>query len=162
MMAKAKSRFSLAYKDLELDALIENTPHKTLAIWSVDCAERVLHWFEAQFPEDVRPRQALAVCRAWIATGEFHMAIIRKASLDAHAAARAVGADSPARSAARAAGQAVATAHVATHAIGGSLYALQAVYRAASLADADAAVTAERAWQTAHLRALGQTENDAG
>jgi hypothetical protein len=40
------------------------------------------------------------------------MAAIRKASLDAHAAARDVGADTPARSAARAASQAVATAHV--------------------------------------------------
>ncbi|MEX1019576.1 MAG: putative immunity protein [Litorilinea sp.] len=161
MMVKTKSRFSLTYKDPELDALIENTPHKTLAIWSADCAERVLPWFEEQFPQDVRPRQALAVCRTWIATGVFRMADIRKASLDAHAAARAVGIDSPARSAARAAGQAVATAHVVTHAIGGSLYALQAVHRAANPEDADAAVAVERTWQTGHLRALRQTENGA-
>lgn len=44
------------------------------------------------------------------------MADIRKASLNSHAAAREVGEDSPARSAARACGQAVATAHVLRHA----------------------------------------------
>ncbi|OGB63001.1 hypothetical protein A2X44_03250 [candidate division CPR3 bacterium GWF2_35_18] len=42
------------------------------------------------------------------------MAVIRKASLDSHAAARDVGEDNPARSSARSAGQAVATAHVKT------------------------------------------------
>jgi hypothetical protein len=84
------------------------------------------------------------------------MAVIRKASLASHAAAREVGEDSPARSAARAAGQAVATAHVPTHSIGGSIYALQAIHRAANPADADAAVAKERDWQYQHLLELGE------
>lgn len=82
------------------------------------------------------------------------MKVIRKASLDAHAAARDVGEDNPARSAARAAGQAVATAHVPTHAIGAAIYGLQAIHRAASTEDADAAVTRERDWQYQRLLKL--------
>lgn len=54
------------------------------------------------------------------------MAVIRKASLDAHAAARTT--ENPAaRAAARAAGQAVATVHVVTHAPGAAYYGLKAV-----------------------------------
>jgi len=79
------------------------------------------------------------------------MADIRTASLSAHAAARDTGEEDAARSAARSAGQAVATAHVPTHAIGASHYALQAVFRAANPGDAEAAVAGERDWQYWHL-----------
>ena len=86
------------------------------------------------------------------------MAVIRKASLDSHAAARDVGEDNAARSAARAAGQAVATAHVRTHAPGAAIYAQQAVHRLSSAADADAAVAREREWQYQRLVELGSSE----
>jgi hypothetical protein len=89
-------------------------------------------------------------------TGEFRMADIRKASLASHAAARDVGEDNAARSAARAAGQAVATAHVPTHSIGAANYALQAIHRASSSSDAEAAVAKERHWQYQHLLELGE------
>jgi len=92
-----------------------------------------------------------------VRTGVFKMSVIRGASLASHAAAREVGADNPARSAARAAGQAVATAHVPAHSMGAAIYALQAVYRATDPADADAAVAKERAWQLAHLQKLLKT-----
>jgi hypothetical protein len=69
------------------------------------------------------------------------MAVIRKASLDTHAAAHKVGKDNAARSAAHAAGQAVSTAHVLTHSIGAAMYALQAIYRATG---SDSAVAKER------------------
>jgi len=151
---RTKPSFSLAQKDGELDALVQATDHRTLALWAIDCAGRVLHVFEGTYPGDPRPRTALTVCREWTDTGEFSMAVIRKASLDAHAAARDAGEDSPARSAARAAGQAVATAHVRTHAPGAALYAQQAVFRAADPDDADAAVAREREWQVRHLRSL--------
>jgi hypothetical protein len=82
--------------------------------------------------------------------------VIRKASLDAHTAAREVGEDNPARSAARAAGQAVATAHVRTHAPGAALYALQAIHRATGAWEADAALTREREWQYQRLLELGE------
>ncbi|WP_119068174.1 putative immunity protein [Aggregatilinea lenta] len=154
----SKSKFSLLQHKAVFTDLVESTDQKTLARWAIDCAERVLPYFEDQFPDDPRPRQALVTLQAWIDTGEFRMAVIRKASLDSHAAAREVGEDSPARSAARAAGQAVATAHVYAHAPGAAIYALQALHRASSDADADAAVERERAWQVQRLLDLREAE----
>jgi hypothetical protein len=151
-----KSKFSLAKHKGEFLELVNKTDHKTLAVWAIDCAERVLPYFEEKYPEDRRPRQAIETLQAWIDTGAFKMAVIRKASLTSHAAARDVGDDNPARSAARAAGQAVATAHVPTHAIGGAIYALQAIHRVSDSADADAAVAKERDWQVQHLLELGE------
>ncbi|MBI3159174.1 MAG: hypothetical protein HYZ26_06215 [Chloroflexi bacterium] len=149
-------KFSLAaYKDEATLDLMSNASHKALAAWAFACGERALPHFEEQYPQDRRPRNALDTLQNWITTGEFKMAVIRKASLDAHAAAREVGADTPARSAARSAGQAVATAHVRTHALGAANYALQAIHHAAAAADADAAIAAERAWQLQHLLELG-------
>src|SRR6266498_1693271 len=150
-----KSKFSIAHKDEEMVALIKDTDHKILAVWAIDCAERVLPYFEENYPEDHRPRQAIEAVQAWLHTGVFKMAVIRKASLDSHAAAREVGEDNAARSAARAAGQAVATAHVPTHSIGAANYALQAIHRATNSSDADAAVAKERDWQYQHLLNLG-------
>jgi hypothetical protein len=152
----AKSKFSVTHKDESMVELMSKADHKTLAVWAVDCVERVLPYFEEKYPEDHRPRQAIETLQAWINTGVFEMAIIRKASLASHAAAREVGEDNPAHSAARAAGQAVATAHVPTHSIGAANYALQAIHRATSPADADAATAKERDWQYQRLLKLGE------
>jgi hypothetical protein len=153
----AKSKFSLAQEKAFFLELVEKTDHKILAAWAIDCAERVLHYFEEQRPQDPRPRNALETLQTWIDTGVFKMAVIRKASLDSHAAAREVGGDNAARSAARAAGQAVATAHVPTHAIGGAIYGLQAIHRATDPANAVDAVATERDWQYHHLLELIET-----
>lgn len=149
-----KPKFSLNQKNPALDALIAQSDHKTLAIWSKACAERVLPYFTAQFPDDQRPQTALDTLQQWIDTGVFSMKVIRKASLDSHAAAREVGEDNAARSAARACGQAVATAHVRTHAIGGALYALQALHRVTDAEQVEAVLTQERDWQYQHLLSL--------
>ena len=77
--------------------LIGKADHKILAMWAIDCAERVLPYFKERYPKDKRPRNAIRTLQRWIDTGIFKMAIIRKASLDSHAAAREVGEDSPAR-----------------------------------------------------------------
>lgn len=147
-MHMTKSKFSLTHEDEPMQELIGKADHKTLALWAIDCAERVMPYFEDRYPEDHRPRTALDTLKTWIDSGEFRMAVIRKASLDSHAAARDVGEDNPARSAARAAGQAVATAHVRTHAYGPAIYAQQAVYRATGSMDA---VGSERDWQYQRL-----------
>jgi hypothetical protein len=143
-----KSKFSITHKDEEMLELVSKTDHKTLALWAIDCAERVMPYFEEKYPHDPRPRQAIETLKIWIDTGVFKMSVIRKASLDSHAAAHEVGEDSPARSAARAAGQAVATAHVPRHAYGPAIYAQQAIYRATNSMDA---VERERNWQYQHL-----------
>jgi hypothetical protein len=154
----AEPGFSLRDKDERILDLVSSTDRETLATWAIDCVERVLPFFEQQFPGDRRPRMALETLQIWIDTGEFDMATIRKASLDAHAAAREVGEDSPARSAARAAGQAVAAAHVPAHAIGAANYALQATYRAADPAHAESGVARERNWQYRRLLELRQNK----
>ena len=141
-----------------LDDVIEErantTGHKTLATWAADCTERVLPYFEAKYPGDPRPRDAISALHAWIRTGVFHMSEVRNASLAAHAAARSVEEDDAARSAARAAGQAVATAHVPLHALAAALYAATAVRDASSPSDAESATLQEREWQLRHLEEL--------
>jgi hypothetical protein len=146
-----KPKFSLITKDEEMETLVAQSGHKVLAIWARDCVKRVLPFFTDQFPDDPRPEKALDTLQAWIDTSEFSMEVIRYASLNAHAAARAVSEDSPSRSAARAAGQAVATAHVRTHALGAAKYAQQAVHYAASPEDALEKVAQERNWQYKYL-----------
>jgi hypothetical protein len=151
-----KSKFSLARYKGEFVEIVGKTDHKTLAVWAIDCAERVLPYFEQSYPNDKRPRQAIETLQKWIDTGVFRMAEIRKASLSSHAAAREVGDDNAARSAARAAGQAVATAHVPIHSIGAAIYGLQAIHRASDADEADEAVAKERDWQYQHLVELGK------
>jgi hypothetical protein len=125
---------------------------RLLATWSADCVERVLPIFESACPKDDRPRKAIEVCRTWVRTGVFKMAEIRGASLAAHAAAREAKENSAACFAARAAGQAVATAHVPQHAFGGAYYALKAI-AAADPAQAEVEVAKEHKWQTRHIPA---------
>ncbi|MFH0831267.1 MAG: hypothetical protein V1886_00135 [archaeon] len=151
-----KEKFKLR-KDEAVAELVKKTDKKILAVWAVDCAERVMPCFEGKYPQDSRPRKAIEALQKWIRTGIFRMADIRKASLDSHAAAREVGDDNAARSAARAAGQAVATAHVPAHSMGAAIYALQAIHRAANSSDADAAIAKERNWQYQHLLKLRKT-----
>jgi hypothetical protein len=151
-----KSKFSLVPHKAFFLPLVEKTDQKTLAVWAIDCAERVMPHFEQNYPHDPRPRTAIETLQNWIETGLFSMKVIRKASLDAHAAARDVSEDNPARSVAHAAGQAVATAHVPTHAIGAAIYGLQAIHRARDAANADAAIATERDWQYQHLLELGK------
>lgn len=149
-----EKKFSLAKKDEEMRELIRRTDKRILARFAIDCTERVISYFESNYPNDPRPRAALDTLQTWLNTGVFHMAVIRKASLDAHQAAKDVGEDTPARSAAHAAGQAVATAHVADHAYGPAIYAQQAIFRASTPEDADNAVAKERDWQYNHLLEL--------
>ncbi len=78
------------------------------------------------------------------------MADIRGASLAAHAAARKAKENQAACSAARAAGQAVATAHVPQHALGGAYYALKAI-AASDPANADINIAKEHKWQARRL-----------
>lgn len=121
--------------------------HKLLALWAAECAERVMPFFEEKYPEDHHPGKAIETLREWIKTGEFKMSVIRGASLASHAAAREVNKEEKAACfAARAAGQAVATAHVPTHALGSALYPLKAIAYL-NPEDAKAAVTKERSWQ---------------
>jgi len=106
------------------------------------CAEQVLHLFEAERPEDMRPRQAIAVARDDDATEEQRAAAGAAAWAAAEAAAR-VAAGAAAWAAARAA---------AGTAAGTAARAARAAARAAwAAADAGAAT---RAAQEKQLRIM--------
>jgi hypothetical protein len=150
----ARTKLAVTNIDKPIAELVSKTNHKTLAIWTADCAKRVLPYFEEKYPEDTRPRKAIEACREWTRTGVFRMADVRKTALAAHAAAREVKEDNAACSAARAAGQALATAHVPTHALAAAIYAATAVRDATNSSDADITTTKERDWQYQHLLRL--------
>jgi hypothetical protein len=119
-----------------------------LAGWALDCAEHVLHLFQELRPDDGRPRDAIAVGRAWI-RGEVPMTVAHNTAFVANAAAR--GLPEPAKFAALSAGQAVAVAHVAAHDLGAAAYAIRAVASSVAADRADAARVAERDWQRSQL-----------
>lgn len=127
---------------------LQDAHHHLLAIWAADCAQHVLHYFEAVQPNDDRPRRAIELARAW-ARGEIPMTQSRTAAGHANAAARTlVGA---ARHAAYAAAQAAAVAHVAAHELGAAAYAIKAIQAAAPKGERDAAGRRECQWQREQL-----------
>ncbi len=119
---------------------------RVLAVWAADCAERTLSLFEAQAPNDTRPRKAIDGLRAF-ARGELRIGQVRALAARAHAAAREVD-DPAAVAAARAAGQAAGTAHMAAHARGAAAYAAKAAGLAAP--HDPTAVADEVRWQLSH------------
>ena len=121
--------------------------HHRLAIWAADCADHVLHLFEAERPDDDRPRRANEMVRLWV-RGEVTWQEARQAAFAANAAAREV--KGAAREAAHAAGQAGAVGPVATHDLGAAAYAIKAA-RAAASGDAAEAGRVECAWQREQL-----------
>jgi hypothetical protein len=142
---------------LQIMKKYDKQDQKLMATWAADCAERVLPFFEKAYPQDDRPRKAIEACRTWVRTGVFKMADIRGASLAAHAAARETKENNAACFAARAAGQAVATAHVPQHAFGSAYYALKVIV-AADPAQAEVQVTKEHDWQAEHMPAVLRQE----
>jgi hypothetical protein len=101
--------------------------HRRFALLAAMQAKNVLPLFEAERPHDARPRHAIEAIQAWAhAKRELGMVEVRRLSLGAHAAARQCKRDA-ARFAARAAGHAVATWHVPTHAMGVPIYACKAI-----------------------------------
>jgi hypothetical protein len=105
-----------------------NSPeHRLWALEAAKEARRVLPIFEKEYPNDDRPRQAIEAIKAW-AQGKRELGLVevRKLSLSSHAAAREAKTDG-ARFAARAAGQAVATWHVPTHAAAVPKYVRKAI-----------------------------------
>ncbi|MCB9759460.1 MAG: hypothetical protein H6739_06440 [Alphaproteobacteria bacterium] len=126
---------------------LTDADHHLLALWAADCAAHVLHHFEAARPGDDRPRNAIALARAW-ARGELTMKQARAAAF-AHKASREVS--GAAKFAALSAGQAVAVAHVAAHDLGAAAYAIRAARAAAPEGEQDEAGRLECAWQRAQL-----------
>ncbi|MDQ2750434.1 MAG: putative immunity protein [Pseudonocardiales bacterium] len=125
---------------------LTDADHRLLALWAAACAEHVLHLFEEQNPEDLRPRQAIEAARAW-ADGRTKMMQARAAGGHAMAAARPLRA--PARFAAYAAGQAACVGHVPEHDLGAAAYAIKAAWTADAISSEARRI--ERDWQRRQL-----------
>jgi len=120
---------------------LKKEQHYQLITWSCDCAEHVLPLFGEIV--DYRLKNALLIAREW-AQGNASVGYAMKGSLSAHAVARE-SSDPTAIAVARSVGQAVATAHMADHALGAAWYALKAVNHAGM------SVEPERQWQDEHM-----------
>lgn len=114
-----------------------------LTVWAAACAARALPLFEDRVAGDGRPREAVAGADAF-ARGEIRVGMARALAVAALEAARQTD-DRAARAAARAAGHAIATAHLAGHARHAAAYAADAV----ALAHPDDAEVRrlEQSWQ---------------
>lgn len=109
----------------DLKKLIEQQKHRTLVMWALDCAKAPLTQFEKKYPQELRPRRALELCEAW-SRGEIKMPLAKRAILDAHAVAKEID-DSVYGALCHAIGQAGATVHVETHALGLPFYELTSI-----------------------------------
>lgn len=124
---------------------LSESDRRLVAAWAADCAERVLPLFDAEAPDEDRPRDAIARARAY-ARGELDTAGEIRRRFVANRAAQVV--TSPAaKAAAWSAGQASGVAHMGAHALGAAAYAA----KAAGLAAPDAGGSDEIAWQLEHM-----------
>lgn len=125
---------------------LSEADRRLVAAWAAECAERVLPLFEAEAPDDDRPRDAIARARAFGA-GDLDTAEEIRRRFVANRASQTVSSPA-AKAAAWSAGQAAGVAHMGAHALGAAAYAA----KAAELHQAGAG-TAEIAWQLDHLSA---------
>lgn len=126
--------------------LVEKQLHKTLILWALECATPYLAYFEANQPDENRPREVLEIAERW-ARGQVKMPEAKKAIHAAHNAAAAVGDktrhDASVMAAGRAIGHAAATVHVETHALGLVFYGLTSKTYSVNDSEVDKVVEAE-------------------
>ena len=115
--------------------------HRLLIDWARNCVLHVLPLLEDAVDE--RLTHALETAEAW-AQGKVLVGAAMQAAYQCHAAARDA-VTPPATLVTRAAGQMVATAHMADHSLGAAWYALKAVNAAGG------SVENERGWQNEQL-----------
>ena len=128
--AKAKRHNQILFsKDsLLLDNLrhlIGQTNRRALILWALELAEETTRELAGKYPEDPRPREAIAASGAW-ASGEIKMPIAKQAILNCHAMAKEL--ENPTDIArCHAVGQACSVVHTVGHALGYPMYELTAI-----------------------------------
>jgi len=121
-----------------LRKLIEQTNRRALILWALELAEETALQLAEKYPEDFRPREAIAAARAW-AAGEIKMPIAKRAILNCHAMAKEL--TDPADIArCHAVGQACSVVHTVGHALGYPMYELSAIVLELGLDDCREAV----------------------
>ena len=105
--------------------LIGQANRRALILWALELAEETTRELAEKYPENHRPREAIAASRAW-AAGEIKMPIAKQVILSCHDMAKEL--TNPADIArCHAVGQACSVVHTAGHALGYPLYALTAI-----------------------------------
>ena len=126
--AKRKNQILFSKESVLLDNLrhlIGQANRRALILWALELAEETARELAVKFPEDLRPREAIAAARAW-ASGEIKMPIAKQAILDCHTMAKEL--TDPADIArCHAVGQACSVVHTAGHALGYPIYALTSI-----------------------------------
>lgn len=103
---------------------IEQQDHRTLVLWALDTGKEILELFNAAYPDDMRPGNALTAAESW-SRGEIKMPAAKKAAKETHEAAKDAK-EAAAVAAAHAMGQIIGVVHVATHSPAYVAYAVQA------------------------------------
>ena len=128
--AKAKRKNQILFsKDslllTDLCQLIAHANRRALILWALELAEETARELAEKYPEDHRPREAIAASRAWVAS-EIKMPIAKRAILNCHAMATELT-DSADIARCHAVGQACSVFHTAGHALWYPMYALTAI-----------------------------------
>ena len=128
--AKAKRKNQILFsKDslllTDLRHLIGQANRRALILWALELAEETARELAGKYPEDPRPRKAIAASKAG-ASGEIKMPIAKQAILNCHAMAKEL-ADPADIARCHAVGQACSVVHTAGHALGYPMYALTAM-----------------------------------
>ena len=128
--AKAKRKNQILFsKDslllTDLCQLIAQANRRALILWALELAEETTRELAEKYPENHRPREAIAASRAW-AAGEIKMPIAKQVILSCHDMAKEL--TNPADIArCHAVGQACSVVHTAGHALGYPMYELTAI-----------------------------------
>lgn len=111
----------------EIVKLMETQSKNTLMKWCLSYTlQHILPIYKKYYPTDNRPEIAIESAYEWI-EGKNKLPEVKKKILDTHAAAREAEGNYAAQAAARTCGQASASIHVPTHAIGLVFYGTAAI-----------------------------------
>ena len=125
----------------ELQELAAEQNHRALVLWALDLAEETVEDLEKRYPEEGRPRIALAASWQW-ARGEVKMREAQRRILDCHGVAKEITSQADI-ALCHAVGQACAVVHAPGHAMGYPIYALTAIVRQQGLEHCREAVEAQ-------------------
>ena len=154
------NKFSLAKHDDELLAIIKpvkqySNEHKILALWAIDCLNRILPVFEEKYPNETVLKTAVSTLQKWI-HGKIKMWDARKYTYTVLALAKTMEKDDkPYSQIVRAASHCLATCHVPTHSEGTAMYVISAIKLLnEGKGDVVSLMENERIWQINHLKEL--------
>jgi len=132
----------------EIDELVDSLNQVNLAKWAIICAKHVLQYSETEFPANEAVANGFKINKLW-QKGEATVYQVRQAGFKVHEVARQCKSE-VAKTAIRAAGQAVGVGHMREHAMVASDYAIKTI-QLAFTNDMDK-ITEERQWQLNELK----------